>query len=153
MSRRDALARILRVLGGSGGDPSPSFLGVADEAPVTDPQTAKQKVARRQGAAYQGAVEAVFAILIGSGIGYWLDGRFDTSPRYLLIGVRLGFAAFVWMSWRLVPRGKSGWWNVNPAGQIFRPTKNGRAIWNGATVISGQSTKLSQKSYCPVKPG
>lgn len=81
---------------------------MADEALVTDPQTDEQKVARRQGAAYQGAVEAVFAILIGSGLGYWLDGRFDTSPRYLLIGVGLGFAAFVMRLLRLGRRFESG---------------------------------------------
>ena len=55
----------------------------------------RERSARRQNAAYQGALEAVLAILIASGIGYWADQRFDTSPRYLLIGVVVGFASFV----------------------------------------------------------
>jgi len=37
----------------------------------------------------------VIAILIGAGIGLWADRHFDTSPRYLLIGMVVGFAAFV----------------------------------------------------------
>ena len=58
-------------------------------------QGERERSARRQNAAYQGAFEAVLAILIASGIGYWADQRFDTSPRYLLIGVVVGFASFV----------------------------------------------------------
>ncbi len=52
-------------------------------------------MSRRQGLAYQAGAEAVFAILIAAGIGYWADQHFETSPRYLLIGVVLGFTAFV----------------------------------------------------------
>ena len=67
---------------------------------MTDPpneteQTDRQVRARRQGLAYQGAFEAVVAILIAMGIGYWADGHFGTSPRYLLIGAVVGFASFV----------------------------------------------------------
>lgn len=58
-------------------------------------QGERERTARRQNAAYQGAFEAVTAILIASGIGYWADEHFDTSPRYLLIGVVVGFASFV----------------------------------------------------------
>lgn len=50
---------------------------------------------RRAGGAYQGAFEAVFAILIGVGFGYWADASFDTSPWGLLVGLALGFSAFV----------------------------------------------------------
>jgi F0F1-type ATP synthase assembly protein I len=50
---------------------------------------------RRQGLAYQGAFEAVAAIPISTGLGYWLDGRFDTSPYLLILGAAVGFAAFV----------------------------------------------------------
>ena len=49
----------------------------------------------RRAAAYQGASEAVFAIIIATGLGYWADESFGTAPRYLLIGVVLGFVAFV----------------------------------------------------------
>ena len=58
-------------------------------------QGERDRVARRQNAAYQGAFEAVMAILIAAGIGYWADEHFETSPRYLLIGVVVGFASFV----------------------------------------------------------
>ena len=47
------------------------------------------------GAAYEGAMEAVFAILIAVGLGYWADEHFETGPRYLIVGAILGFAAFV----------------------------------------------------------
>ena len=66
-------------------------------SPVTDRQDEKKSRAgrnRRQGAVYQGAFEAVFALLIMAGFGYWLDGYFDTAPVLLLIGVALGFASF-----------------------------------------------------------
>jgi F0F1-type ATP synthase assembly protein I len=51
--------------------------------------------ARRAGAAYQGAIEAVFAILISMGVGYWLDERYETTPRFLILGVVIGFGSFV----------------------------------------------------------
>lgn len=65
--------------------------------PGDDQEDARERAAqsRRQGLAYQGAFEAVFAILIGSGLGLWADSHFETSPRYLLIGMLVGFAAFV----------------------------------------------------------
>jgi F0F1-type ATP synthase assembly protein I len=55
----------------------------------------KEQSANRDGAAYQGALEAVFAILIAGGIGYWADGRFGTSPWLLILGFAIGFASFV----------------------------------------------------------
>jgi F0F1-type ATP synthase assembly protein I len=61
----------------------------------------KGLTARRQGAAYQGALEAVFAILIASGLGYWADGRLGTSPWLLLLGVVIGFGSFVLRLFRL----------------------------------------------------
>ena len=62
---------------------------------VTDPQSKRGREARGLGSAYQAAFEAVFSILIGAGLGYWADDRFETAPRYLLIGIVIGFAAFV----------------------------------------------------------
>ena len=65
------------------------------DRPEDTEQSDKWRVARRQGLAYQGSVEAVSAILIAAGIGYWADQHFGTSPLYLLIGMVLGFSAFV----------------------------------------------------------
>ena len=58
---------------------------------------------RRPGAVYQGAFEAVIALLIMIGVGYWLDGYFGTAPALLLIGAALGFASF---SVRLIRLGR-----------------------------------------------
>ena len=62
---------------------------------MTDGRDEKSRTALRQGAAYQGALEAVFAILIAGGIGYWVDSRWGTSPWGLALGFAVGFASFV----------------------------------------------------------
>jgi F0F1-type ATP synthase assembly protein I len=49
---------------------------------------------RRQGAVYQGAFEAVIALLVAVFTGYWLDGYFDTTPVLLLVGFVIGFTSF-----------------------------------------------------------
>ena len=56
---------------------------------------ARRRNARRQALAYQGAFESVFAIGIGAGFGYFADAQFGTSPWGVLVGVLLGFAAFI----------------------------------------------------------
>lgn len=57
---------------------------------------------RRRGiAAYQGALEAVFAIVIAIGAGYWADRHFGTEPRWMIVGAILGFGAFVMRLWRM----------------------------------------------------
>ncbi len=58
-------------------------------------QTRKKRSASRQGLAYQGAFEAVTAILIAIGIGYGVDAHYETSPYGLLIGTIVGFSSFV----------------------------------------------------------
>lgn len=50
---------------------------------------------RRGARAYQGALEAVFAIPIAGGLGYWADSRFGTEPVLLIVGLALGFVTFV----------------------------------------------------------
>ena len=55
----------------------------------------QRRQASRQGRAYQGAFEAVAAILIAAGIGLWIDSSYETSPWGLLIGTAFGFATFV----------------------------------------------------------
>jgi len=57
-----------------------------------------------QGAAYQGAFEAVIAILIAGFAGKFADDYFGTAPRYLLVGFLIGFGSFVL---RLVRLGRS----------------------------------------------
>jgi F0F1-type ATP synthase assembly protein I len=50
---------------------------------------------RRGAKAYQAALEAVFAIPIAGGLGYWGDSHFGTEPVLLFVGLGLGFATFV----------------------------------------------------------
>ena len=54
-------------------------------------------------AAYQGAVEAVGAIMICTGLGYWADQKLDTGPVWLIVGAVIGFCAFVLRLMRLRP--------------------------------------------------
>ena len=56
---------------------------------------------RPMGAAYQGAMESVFAIAVGTGAGWWADRHFDTSPIWLITGATIGFGAFVLRLYRL----------------------------------------------------
>ena len=62
---------------------------------------ASMRAANRQGAAYQGALEAVFALLIAGGLGYWADRHFGTSPWLLILGFVVGFGSFVLRLFRL----------------------------------------------------
>ncbi len=65
---------------------------------------------RGHGKAYQGAMEAVFAVPVGLGLGYLGDRTFGTYPIWLLVGGVIGFAAFVVRMVRL--------------GQELQPTQN-----------------------------
>ncbi|MEZ4282913.1 MAG: AtpZ/AtpI family protein [Myxococcota bacterium] len=47
------------------------------------------------GNAYQGAFEAVMAVLVGAGLGYWADVHWETTPVGVISGVVVGFAAMV----------------------------------------------------------
>lgn len=64
---------------------------------VRAPRTAQQRMA----SAYQGAIEAVLAVVICTGGGYWVDTRFETEPAGLLVGLALGFTSFLVRLWRL----------------------------------------------------
>jgi len=55
----------------------------------------KRAAASAGGSAYEGAFEAVGSILIATGIGYWVDTRWETTPWGVVIGAAIGFAAFV----------------------------------------------------------
>lgn len=63
----------------------------------------KRAVARAGSDAYQGAFEAVGAVLLGCGVGFFVDDRWETAPWGVLIGAVIGFAAMVL---RLVRLGK-----------------------------------------------
>ncbi len=65
--------------------------GSGDDRGLSD----EQRAARRQGLAYQGATEAVVAVLVAVGLGYLADKHFESSPLCLLIGGAVGFAAMV----------------------------------------------------------
>lgn len=45
--------------------------------------------------AYQGAFEATIAIVASAGIGLWADSHFGTEPRWLIVGLIVGFGALV----------------------------------------------------------
>jgi len=69
---------------------------------MTEPTPGDRDQERRRGiAAYQGALEAVLSIVIAAGVGFWADERFDTEPRWLIVGTCLGFGAFVLRLWRM----------------------------------------------------
>jgi ATP synthase protein I len=68
---------------------------VSIEAVVADRRRDEMSGGNRFGRAYQGALEAVFAIVIGAGVGYGVDSRFETGPWGVLVGIGLGFGAFV----------------------------------------------------------
>ena len=55
----------------------------------------KRAAASLAGDAYQGAFEAVMAVLLGCGVGYFVDWRWHTTPYGVLVGVGIGFAAMV----------------------------------------------------------
>jgi F0F1-type ATP synthase assembly protein I len=50
---------------------------------------------RLQTRAYEGAFEAVIAIIAAVGLGYWADTYLDSSPIGLIVGAVIGFAAMV----------------------------------------------------------
>jgi F0F1-type ATP synthase assembly protein I len=68
---------------------------------MTDREPSRGQLARQGAAAYQGALEAVLAIAIAAGIGAWADHRWSTSPRWLIVGTLVGFAAFVLRLFRM----------------------------------------------------
>ena len=47
------------------------------------------------GGAYQGAMEAVLAVVVATGIGYWADSHYGTEPLWLIVGAVVGFASMV----------------------------------------------------------
>jgi F0F1-type ATP synthase assembly protein I len=54
------------------------------------------------GSAYQGAVEATLAVVISVLIGVWADTKLDSSPAFFLVGLGVGFGAFIVRLMRLL---------------------------------------------------
>jgi len=55
------------------------------------------------GAKYQGPMEAVLAIPIAAGFGHLADRQWESAPAGLLIGLALGFGAFILRLARMRP--------------------------------------------------
>ena len=76
----------------------------------------QQGLTEQQTASYQGAFEAVLAVPIAAGFGYWFDRGFDSAPVGLLVGVGIGFFAMMLRIVRMRPE--------EPAGPIERATES-----------------------------
>lgn len=61
----------------------------------------KRAASPSSGGAYEGAFEAVGSILVATGLGYWFDRHYETTPIGVLVGAAIGFAAFVLRLFRL----------------------------------------------------
>lgn len=72
-------------------DPQPDPQPSQEPSPSEPPPPTAQTTAR----AYQAAMEAVLSILIGAGLGWWADRELGTEPWVMVVGLGLGFAAFV----------------------------------------------------------
>ena len=44
---------------------------------------------------YQAGLEAVFALAIAVGLGFWVDTHYETAPVFLMAGTAVGFGACV----------------------------------------------------------
>ena len=71
--------------------PSPPRRGRVSGFRVPDPRSTKRSMA----SAYQGAIEAVAAMVMCALAGWWIDGRLDSGPIGLFVGMGIGFAAFL----------------------------------------------------------
>ena len=67
----------------------------------SNPLSGRYKAA--MGAKYQGAMEAVLAIPVGAGLGHLADRQWESAPVGLLIGLLLGFGAFILRLTRMRP--------------------------------------------------
>ncbi len=62
---------------------------------MTDRPSTRTPAGKRFAGVYQGSVEAVVALLLAMGLGYWADQKFETAPTFLIVGVVIGFGSFV----------------------------------------------------------
>ena len=59
------------------------------------PTAARASSARNYGEVATLGLSFVFALVIGTGIGWWLDNRFGWAPKGVLTGLAFGLAAGV----------------------------------------------------------
>jgi len=100
----------------------------------------KRAVARAGSDAYQGAFEAVGAVLLGCGVGFFVDDRWETAPWGVLIGAVIGFAAMVLRLVRLGkelhPDGAAGNdQNTNTNAQLDRRNDEGSGVTPGMSEV------------------
>jgi F0F1-type ATP synthase assembly protein I len=100
----------------------------------------KRAVARAGSDAYQGAFEAVGAVLLGCGVGFFVDDRWETAPWGVLIGAVIGFAAMVLRLVRLGkelhPDGAAGNdQNTNTNAQLDRRNDEGPGVTPGMSDV------------------
>jgi F0F1-type ATP synthase assembly protein I len=62
-----------------------------------------KQLSKEQSATYQAAFEAVLAVPIAVGFGWWCDTQFESAPIGMLIGVGIGFAAMLLRIVRMRP--------------------------------------------------
>lgn len=72
-------------------DPQPDPQSSQEPSPSPPSAPTAQTTAR----AYSGAMEAVLSILIGAGLGWWADSALGSEPWGVVVGLGIGFAAFV----------------------------------------------------------
>ena len=65
--------------------------------------TTRSRLTRKQASAYQGALEAVLAVPIAVGLGYWAGGHLGSSTTGVIVGAVIGFAAMVLRLTRMRP--------------------------------------------------
>lgn len=98
----------------SGG--SPGGMGHAPGEPQRVGRHAGRRGPQGLGRAYQGAFEAVMAIVVAGALGAFADSRLGTSPWLLMAGVVLGFGAFVLRLVRMLE-----WMNASASGRAEAP--------------------------------
>jgi len=46
-------------------------------------------------------LEIAVAVFLGAGLGYWLDGRYQTGPWLMVAGLVIGAAAGMWNAYKI----------------------------------------------------
>ena len=142
----------------------PERPGRPHEDPERGPGRGKRAAGSAAQDAYQGAFEAVMAVLVGAGLGYWVDLRWESTPIGVISGVVIGFAAMVVRLLRLgrelvpetVPDSKTGSPDdrsgnpgrvPKPAGGSARATGAGSLV--GAVAESDDADEIGESDRGP----